>query len=148
MRLPRESGHLHRKRKAQKKGLDNLAKRSRVFLLINCKRLRRSLTGGERQAISIGRAVAFERQMLILDELTLALSVKETEKIFQYICMAKMKGLVVLVIMHNLHQVAALADRFVVFWYGHKVTDFPNAEQSENELAEYISLGQPGKPSP
>ncbi len=106
------------------------------------------LSGGERQAISIGRAVAFERQMLILDEPTSALSVKETEKVFQYIRMAKAKGLVVLVIMHNLNQVAAIADRFVVFWHGQKVADFPNTHQSEQELSEYISLGQPGKPGP
>ncbi|MGH9066872.1 MAG: ATP-binding cassette domain-containing protein, partial [Acidimicrobiales bacterium] len=99
------------------------------------------LSGGERQAISIGRAVAFQRKMLILDEPTSALSVKETDKVFEYVRMAKQKGLAVLVIMHNLVQVSAIADRFVVFWHGHKAADLSNRGQSERELSEYILLG-------
>ncbi|HLI39319.1 MAG TPA: ATP-binding cassette domain-containing protein [Streptosporangiaceae bacterium] len=106
------------------------------------------LSGGERQAISIGRAVAFERKLLILDEPTSALSVQETEKVFEYIRMAKRNGLAVLVIMHNLVQVAAIADRFVVFWHGRKAGDFPNTGQSERELSEYILLGRPASGEP
>lgn len=102
-----------------------------------------SLSGGERQAISIGRAIAFERRMLILDEPTSALSVKETEKVFQYVRAAKEQGLVVLLVIHNLAQVSAVADRFIVFWHGHMVGDFPNTGQTEEELSEYILLGKP-----
>jgi simple sugar transport system ATP-binding protein len=101
------------------------------------------LSGGERQAISIGRAVAFQRKMLILDEPTSALSVQETEKVFEYIRMARQRGLAVLVIMHNLVQASAIADRYVVFWHGRKAGDFANTGQSERELSEYILLGHP-----
>ncbi|HTV10615.1 MAG TPA: ATP-binding cassette domain-containing protein [Acidimicrobiales bacterium] len=100
------------------------------------------LSGGERQAISIGRAVAFEKKMLILDEPTSALSIAETEKVFEFIRRAKARGLAVLCIMHNLGQVRDVADRFVVFWHGKKVADLANAGQSEKDLARYILEGK------
>jgi ABC-type sugar transport system ATPase subunit len=99
------------------------------------------LSGGERQAISIGRAVAFQKKMIILDEPTSALSVKETDKVFDYMRKAKDRGLAVVAVMHNLAQIAAVADRFVVFWHGRKTADFANAGQSETDLAQYIHLG-------
>lgn len=100
------------------------------------------LSGGERQAISIGRAVAFQRKMLILDEPTSALSVKETNKVFEYVRIAKSRGLVVLCIMHNLAQIRDLADRFIVFWHGKKVADIKNTGQSESDLTEMIIKGK------
>lgn len=100
------------------------------------------LSGGERQAISIGRAVAFEKKMLILDEPTSALSIAETEKVFEFIRRAKERQLAVVCVMHNLAQVRDVADRFVVFWHGKKVADLVNEGQSERELAEYILRGK------
>jgi len=100
------------------------------------------LSGGERQAISIGRAVAFEKKMLILDEPTSALSIAETDKVFEFIRRAKERGLAVVCVMHNLAQVRDVADRFVVFWHGKKVADLVNAGQSERELAQYILEGK------
>lgn len=100
------------------------------------------LSGGERQAISIGRAVAFEKKMLILDEPTSALSIGETEKVFEFIRRAKERDLAVVCVMHNLAQVRDVADRFVVFWHGKKVADVANAGQSERELAQYILEGK------
>jgi len=100
------------------------------------------LSGGERQAISIGRAVAFEKKMLILDEPTSALSIAETEKVFEFIRRAKERQLAVMCVMHNLAQVRDVADRFVVFWHGKKVADLVNEGQSERELAEYILQGK------
>jgi ABC-type sugar transport system ATPase subunit len=100
------------------------------------------LSGGERQAISIGRAVAFEKKMLILDEPTSALSIAETEKVFEFMRRARDRGLVVVCVMHNLAQVRDVADRFVVFWHGKKVVDVANEGQSEEELASYIIKGK------
>jgi len=105
------------------------------------------LSGGERQAISIGRAVAFQRKMLILDEPTAALSVKETEKVFEYMRWARDQGLAVIAIMHNLRQILDIADRFVVFWHGRLVADMPNQGLDEQTLAEYVHLGHPGTES-
>lgn len=100
------------------------------------------LSGGERQAISIGRAVAFQRKMLILDEPTSALSIQETEKVFEFMRAAKSKGLAVLAVMHNLAQVRDIADRFVVFYHGRKIADIVNNGQSEQELGQYIIEGK------
>jgi ABC-type sugar transport system ATPase subunit len=100
------------------------------------------LSGGERQAISIGRAVAFEKRMLILDEPTSALSIAETEKVFEFMRRARQRGLAVVCVMHNLAQVRDVADRFVVFWHGRKVVDVANEGQSEQELAGYIIKGK------
>jgi simple sugar transport system ATP-binding protein len=100
------------------------------------------LSGGERQAISIGRAVAFEKKMLILDEPTSALSIAETEKVFEFMRRAKDRGLAVVCVMHNLVQVRDVADRFVVFWHGKKVVDVANEGQSEEVLAGYIIKGK------
>jgi simple sugar transport system ATP-binding protein len=100
-----------------------------------------ALSGGERQAISIGRAIAFQRRMLILDEPTSALSVKETDKVFEYVRSAKARELAVVVVMHNLTQVREIADRFAIFWHGRKVADVANVGQSERELSEYILFG-------
>ncbi len=99
------------------------------------------LSGGERQAISIGRAVAFEKKVLILDEPTSALSVKETEKVFEYVRNAKHRGLAVLVIMHNMSHILNIADRIVVFWHGQLVADMPTKGLTETTLAEYIHTG-------
>ena len=100
------------------------------------------LSGGERQAISIGRAVAFQRKMLILDEPTSALSIHETLKVFEFMRAARDRGLAVLAVMHNLEQVRDIADRFVVFYHGHKIADIVNTGQSEQELAQYIIQGK------
>ena len=100
------------------------------------------LSGGERQAISIGRAVAFQRKMLILDEPTSALSIHETLKVFEFMRAARDRGLAVLAVMHNLEQVRDIADRFVVFYHGHKIADIVNTGQSEQELAQCIIQGK------
>jgi simple sugar transport system ATP-binding protein len=98
-----------------------------------------ALSGGERQAISIGRAVAFGTRLLILDEPTSALSVAETNKVFSYVRHAKQTGLSVIIIMHNLEQVRQAADRFVVLEHGRKIADVPNTGQDEVALISMLS---------
>ena len=94
----------------------------------------RGLSGGERQALSMGRAVYFERKVLILDEPTSALSSVETDRVFGYVRSAKKSGLGVVVILHNLDQCMRVADRFVVMRHGEKVLDTPNVGQTEEVL--------------
>lgn len=76
------------------------------------------LSGGERQALSIGRAVYFEQKLLVLDEPTAALSVKETEKVGEYVREAKARELGVILVMHNVVQALELCDRVVVMRHG------------------------------
>jgi simple sugar transport system ATP-binding protein len=94
----------------------------------------RSLSGGERQALSIGRAVYFERKILILDEPTSALSAVETDRVFGYVWSARAAGLGVIVVLHNLDQCMRIADRFVVMTHGEKVGDVRNTGQDESAL--------------
>ena len=72
------------------------------------------LSGGERQAIAIGRASYFGAKLLILDEPTAALSVTETEWVLRLVKEAKAGGLAVILISHNAYEVYEVADRFVV----------------------------------
>jgi len=83
-----------------------------------------NLSGGEQQALSIGRAVYFEQKLLILDEPTAALSVKETNMVFEYIGLAKKQGLGVLLIMHNTQQALQVSDRVIVMRHGSVAAEF------------------------
>lgn len=82
------------------------------------------LSGGERQALSIGRAVYFEQRVLVLDEPTAALSVKETEKVGEYVREAKSRELAVILVMHNVVQALDLCDRIVVMRHGRLAREF------------------------
>ncbi|MEM4312080.1 MAG: ATP-binding cassette domain-containing protein [Nitrososphaerales archaeon] len=83
----------------------------------------KSLSGGERQSVSVARAFHFGAKVLILDEPTSALSIKESEKVLNSIRIAKEKGLSVVFITHNIYHVYPVADRFVVLNKGKKIAD-------------------------
>ncbi len=83
----------------------------------------RRLSGGERQAIAIARAVKFGAKLVILDEPTAALSVKETEFVLDYIGRLRDRGISVIFITHNIFHVYAVADRFVILEHGSKIAD-------------------------
>lgn len=83
-----------------------------------------SLSGGERQSIAIGRAAHFQSKLLILDEPTSALSLRETAKVLHYIDRARAKGVSVIVISHNIRMIFPVADRFTVLSHGRSVGTF------------------------
>jgi simple sugar transport system ATP-binding protein len=83
-----------------------------------------TLSGGEQQALSIGRAVYFEKRLLLLDEPTAALSVKETAEVFEYIRRAATSGIGVVVIMHNTSQALEIANRVIVMRHGRVAATF------------------------
>jgi ribose/xylose/arabinose/galactoside ABC-type transport system permease subunit/ABC-type branched-subunit amino acid transport system ATPase component len=87
----------------------------------------RTLSGGEGQALSIGRAVYFEKRLLLLDEPTAALSVRETENVFEYTRRAAASGIAVIVIMHNTQQALEISNRVVVMRHGRIVGEFSRA---------------------
>ncbi len=86
-----------------------------------------TLSGGEGQALSIGRAVYFEKKLLLLDEPTAALSVKETDNVFEYTRRAAASGVAVLVIMHNTQQALEISNRVVVMRHGRIAGEFSRA---------------------
>lgn len=101
-----------------------------------------SLSGGERQSIAIGRAVYFGKKLLILDEPTSALSVKQTGEVLNYTRKAKESGLSVIFITHNIAHVHEVADRFTIIRAGRKVGDFYKEEVSEMEVAHMVMTGE------
>jgi simple sugar transport system ATP-binding protein len=101
------------------------------------------LSGGERQSISIGRAMHFGAKLLILDEPTSALSIKEAEQVLAFIRTIKQRGLSAIFITHNLYHVFPVADRFTVLFRGTKVGDFRKEEISIEQLTRAIIIGVP-----
>jgi simple sugar transport system ATP-binding protein len=97
------------------------------------------LSGGERQAIAIGRAHYFGARLLILDEPTAALSVMETEWVLNLVREAKNKGLSVILISHNAYEAYEVADRFVVMQHGENFSNINREDTNPKELIEVIA---------
>lgn len=101
-----------------------------------------NLSGGERQSIAIGRAMHFGAKLLILDEPTAALSIKESNHVLQYASEARDRGLSVIFISHNVHHVYSIADRFTIMERGEKLGDFLKKAVTAEQIAEMIALGK------
>jgi len=101
-----------------------------------------NLSGGERQSIAIGRAMYFGARLLILDEPTAALSIKESNHVLQYALEARDRGLSVIFISHNVHHVYSIADRFTIMERGEKMGVFSKSEVTAEQIAEMIALGK------
>ena len=114
-----------------------------------------SLSGGERQSIAIARAIHFESKLLIMDEPTSALSVKESAKVLGYIEAARRKGVAVIVITHNISSIYPIVDRVVVLALGRTIAHASRRDgagfPSATDLADLIvgvpaSAGATGSP--
>lgn len=103
-----------------------------------------TLSGGERQGVAIARAFYFEAKLVILDEPTMALSVKEVREVFNFVNQLKRKGISVIFITHNLHQVFTISDRIVVLSHGKKLVDMKKKDTNVDELFEIIVRGTIG----
>ena len=101
------------------------------------------LSGGERQGIAIGRAMHYEADLIVLDEPTAALAVKEVRKVLDFVRRIKESGRACVYIEHNLAHVHEIADRLVVLDRGRVVSEIKPADMSVAELTDYlISLHQ------
>ncbi|CAB3798326.1 ATP-binding cassette domain-containing protein [Pararobbsia alpina] len=92
------------------------------------------LSGGQRQAIAIGRAIYWNARVLIMDEPTAALGVPEQRKVTELIGTLKAQGVAVLLISHNLHDIFAVADRIAVLRRGEKAGERAVRETSGDEI--------------
>ena len=99
------------------------------------------LSGGQRQAVAIGRAVAQGGDVIIMDEPTASLGVAETRRVLQLVNELKGQGKSVLIISHNLQHVWDVADRVVVLHRGRVVGDSPRAETSIEQMVTRILFG-------
>ena len=77
-----------------------------------------TLSGGERQAVAIARAIHFGARVLILDEPTAALGVRQAAAVLEYIRRARERGVGIVLITHNPHHALSVGDRFVVLRQG------------------------------
>jgi simple sugar transport system ATP-binding protein len=100
------------------------------------------LSGGERQAISIGRAMYFGARLLILDEPMSALSVKETRVVIEHIKKAKESGASIIFITHNVYHAYPVADRFVVLERGVKIEEVAKKDATPEDIIEVIATGK------
>jgi ABC-type sugar transport system ATPase subunit len=83
------------------------------------------LSGGQRQAVAIARATAFDAKVIIMDEPTAALSVAAIDKVLDLIAQLREHGSSVIIISHRLEDVFRVADRMIVLRQGRKVCDMP-----------------------
>jgi ABC-type sugar transport system ATPase subunit len=94
----------------------------------------RQLSGGQRQAVSIARAVYWNASLMIMDEPTAALGVPEQLKVLELIRTLRTQGVPVLLISHNMQDVFAVADRVIVMRRGSKAGELRIRETNENEV--------------
>jgi simple sugar transport system ATP-binding protein len=100
-----------------------------------------TLSGGERQAVSIARAVYFGAKVLILDEPTSALGVKQSGIVLRYIAQARDRGVGVIFITHNPHHAYPVGDRFIILNRGTVTADGRKGEISRDEIVRMMSGG-------
>jgi simple sugar transport system ATP-binding protein len=96
------------------------------------------LSGGERQGVAIGRAMHFEAEIIILDEPTVALSLKEVRKVLNFVHKIKEGGKACIYITHAIQDVYEVADRFVVLDRGEVVGSIDKKNTTHKELDEFL----------
>jgi simple sugar transport system ATP-binding protein len=101
------------------------------------------MSGGERQSIAIARAAYFNPKLLILDEPTSALSLRQTDRVLKSVEEARNKGISIVFITHNVHHVFPVADRYVVLWHGESIAEFKRGDHTKEEISELIVEGKP-----
>jgi ABC-type sugar transport system ATPase subunit len=97
-----------------------------------------SLSGGQRQAVAIARAVYWEAKLMIMDEPTNNLGVPEQQKVLELIRRLKDQRVPVILITHTLPDVFAVSDRLVVMHRGRKVTEKRTSDTDTEELVRYM----------
>jgi simple sugar transport system ATP-binding protein len=103
-----------------------------------------TLSGGEQQAVMIGRAIHFGGDLLVMDEPTSALSIRETDKVLGYVRNARDSlGKSVIFITHIIRHIYPIADRFVVLWKGEKIADIRREDIDRRDLENLVINGPP-----
>jgi ABC-type sugar transport system ATPase subunit len=106
-----------------------------------------SLSGGQRQAVAVAKAVMWNSKLVLLDEPTAALGVVQTRTVLDLVKRLRDRGLAVMVISHNLNDVFEIADRIAVLYLGRMVAQGPASEFDRQSVVEYMTTGSfSGKP--
>lgn len=129
-------GWLDRKAMAKEAGADLERTRIRID---SVNALAGRLSGGQRQAVAVGRAVAWGSKIVLMDEPTAALGVEQQERVGELVASVAHQGIPVLLISHNLPQVHKLAHRVVVLFQGKVVANLRPRESSVDEIVSWIT---------
>ena len=97
-----------------------------------------ALSGGQKQAVAIARAVYFKRKILLLDEPTSALSVRETERVLKYVTELKSENVSSVIVTHNLYHAFQVCDRFVVMSHGKVIFEKNKSDTNLDEVTEQV----------
>jgi simple sugar transport system ATP-binding protein len=92
------------------------------------------MSGGERQSLCIGRCMEFSGKLLLLDEPTAALSLKETDKVLKFAESVREKGLSEIIVDHNIIHIYPIVDKFLIMERGRKVTELRKTDVSAEEV--------------
>ncbi len=98
-----------------------------------------SLSGGQRQTVAIARSVLWNSKLVILDEPTAALGVAQTHQVLELIVRLRDRGLGVVIISHNMHNVFEVADRIVVLRLGRRAATYRASESTPDEIVAAIT---------
>jgi D-xylose transport system ATP-binding protein len=99
------------------------------------------LSGGQRQAVAVAKAVMWNSRLVILDEPTAALGVAQTRQVLDLVRRLGERGLGVVIVTHNLHDVFEVADRITVLRLGQRVALFERPKTTQQEVVQAITAG-------
>jgi D-xylose transport system ATP-binding protein len=99
------------------------------------------LSGGQRQAVAVAKAVMWNSRLVILDEPTAALGVAQTRQVLDLVRRLAERGLGVVIVSHNLHDIFECADRITVLRLGQRVAVFERAKTTQQEVVHAITAG-------
>jgi ABC-type sugar transport system ATPase subunit len=125
-----------------KKAMVDYTRQQLSKLRINIKDVRapcRDLSGGQRQAVAVARAVSWETKVLLMDEPTAALGISQRDRVADLARQAGEHGLAVMIVSHDLPWVKELCDRILVLYQGRITADLPGRESSVEEIVRYIT---------
>jgi simple sugar transport system ATP-binding protein len=101
-----------------------------------------TMSGGERQCLAIARAIHFGAKVLILDEPTAALGVKQSANVLKVVARARARGLAVILITHNVHHAFPVADRFTLLNRGKSLGSWLKKDVTREAILEMMAGGQ------
>jgi ABC-type sugar transport system ATPase subunit len=113
----------------------------RVTTVRNIRQLVGSLSGGQRQAVAVAKAVILDAKLVIMDEPTAALGVSQTALVLDLIGSLARRGIAVLVVSHNLTDVFQVADRIAVLYLGRLVSVGPAADYNTASVVDLMTTG-------
>lgn len=125
-----------------KKAMEKQSGEKLAELGVNVKNLKvwvSKLSGGQRQSIAVAKAASFGKKIVILDEPTAALGVKESKHVLEIVKKLKVQGASIIIITHNMEHAFAVADRFFVLRLGRKVGIKEKAETNIDEIIKMIT---------